>query len=239
MRALHRTARDVIWEWDVASNRMTRGTTETQRPETPAATMSFSSWLQEIHPEDRPAVTASISSALNQGCEEWQCQYRRLRPGGKTAFVADHAYIIRDAEGHPVRLVGRSADVSESKHATRRAKPPQQFRAAFEQSPFAIVLTDNALHIVSGNRAASDLFGYSSEQFTGMHIEKLFPETRHDSLLETLLTLSWTERPSIVLDEECVRANGELFRAKINASVVSEVTDGSGGWLVTIEETAD
>jgi PAS domain S-box-containing protein len=238
IRALRLTTSDVIWEWDPVSNRMIRGTTEMERPDTSAATMTLGSWLQQIHPDDRPAVAASLNSALREGREEWLCEYRRLRPDGASANISDRAYIIRDAAGNPVRLVGRSADVTEAKRAARIYGAERQYRAVFEQSPLAILLTDNALHVISANRAAADVLGYSSAQLLGMHVEKVVQEKSREAIMETLLGLTRASRPAITLEEECIRADGELFRAKINAAVIFNVEERSIGWVIMIEEIA-
>ncbi len=238
IRALRLTTRDVIWEWDTAANRMVRGTTALERSETPTSTMTLGGWLQQIHPEDRTAVAASLNSALREGREEWLCEYRRLRPGGVSAKISDRAYIIRDAGGNPVRLVGRSSDITASKRETPAFNVERGYRAVFEQSPLAILLTDNALHVTSANRAAAEVLGYSGAQLLDMHVEKVVQEGRRDKIMETLLELARAGPSTITLEEECVRADGEHFRAKINAAVISEMEDGPAGWVIMIEEIA-
>ena len=239
IRALRLTTGDVIWEWDTAGNRMVRGATEMERPETSTATMTLGAWLQQIHPEDRSAVAASLTDALRHGRDEWLCEYRRLRPGGALANIAEHAYIIRDAHGNPVRLVGRSADITESKRTEHIYAAAQRYRAVFDQSPLAIMLTDNALHVTNANRAAADVFGYSSSQLVDMHVEKLVEERRRSAVMEALLGQTRTGRSTITMEENCVRADGELFRAKVNASVISDTGDWSPGWVIMIERAGD
>jgi PAS domain S-box-containing protein len=96
-------------------------------------------------------------------------------------------------------------------------------------------LSDNALHVIDANPAASDVLGYSHGQLIGMHVEKVVKDSRRDAIMETLLGLTRAGRSAITLEEECVRANGMPFRAKINAAAISEVEKGSGGWVIMIE----
>ena len=236
VRALRIATRDVVWEWDLASNRMIRGTTDAERPETSSAIMTLGAWLRNVHPEDRSTVTGSLNSALEGPGEEWLCEYRRLRPGGDPAYISDHAYIFRDKAGHAVRLVGRSVDLTESKRPARMGVAKPKYRAVFEQNPLAILLTDNGLHVVSANRAASDVLGYSRAQLIGMHVEKVVEERKRHAIMETLLVLTQKSGSSITFEEECVRASGEPFRAKVNAAAISEVDDGPTGWVIMIEE---
>jgi PAS domain S-box-containing protein len=99
-------------------------------------------------------------------------------------------------------------------------------------------VTDYALHVASANRAAADMFGLSSAQLLDMHVEKLVEERRRNSLMETLLGLTRIGHSTITLEEECVRMDGEVFRAKVNASVIADAGDGSPGWVIMIEKIA-
>ena len=238
IRALRLATPDVIWEWDVASNRMIRGTTEVERPEAPAARMNLTTWLKQIHPEDRRSVAESLDSALRQGREEWLYEYRKLRSDGTLARILDRAYIVRNKAGTAVRVVGRSVDVSKDKHVSRIPDTKHRNRVAFEQNPLAILLLDSGLHVVSSNHAASDVLGYRSDDLLGMHVEKLFQEERRRALMETLLNLTRKDRYSMALEEGCVRQDGEIFQAILNAAVVSELEYGMAGWVIMIQEIA-
>jgi len=236
VRALRLTSKDLIWEWDPVSNRVTFGATEAERRETPIASMGLSSWLQRIHPEDRSEVAKSLNSALQAQRDEWMCEYRKLQPDGTSTYISDHAYIIRNAAGSPVRVVGRSADITEAKRLAHASGTERRYRSFFEQSPLAILVTDEGLHVTNANRAASDVLGYSGGQLKEMHVEKLFQPGRRDAVLEALLGMPAKRRSSIAFQEQCVRASGRPFEAKINASVISQLEDGLAGWVIMIEE---
>jgi PAS domain S-box-containing protein len=238
VRALRRISKDVIWELDLATNRMMRGVTETERPEIPAATMSFSSWLLQIHPEDRPVVNASLKSALQDGSEEWLCEYRRLRLGGTFTHVSDHAYIIKDDARNPVRVVGRTADMSESSRADGVFTKEREYRASFDQNPLAILLTDNDLRIMTANHAAREVLGYSLSELAMMNAETLFVPGRRETVVSMLVSLDPQDHSSITIEEECVRADGEIFRGKIAAAVVSGAEGRSSGRVIMIEDVS-
>jgi PAS domain S-box-containing protein len=236
IRALRLTSKDLIWEWDPASNRVTFGATEAERTETSIASMSLSSWLQRIHPEDRSAVANSLNSALREHRDDWVFEYRKLQPNGKSTYNSDHAYIIRNVGGDPIRVVGRSADVTEAKRVAHASGMERRYRALFEQSPLAILVTDEGLHVTSANRAASDVLGYGGSELKEMRVETLFQPRRRDALMEALLGMPSSNRSSIAFQEQCVHASGKPFEAKINAGVISHAEDGSTGWVIMIEE---
>jgi PAS domain S-box-containing protein len=238
LRALRLISKDVIWELDLATNRMMRGATETESPQTPAATMTFSSWLLQVHPEDRSAVNASLNSALQDGSEEWLCEYRRLRIGGTFAYVSDHAYIIKDDARNPVRVVGRTADVSESSRAASLFTKERECRASFGTNPLAILLTDNDLRIVTANHAAREVLGYSLTELARMNAESLFAPQRREAVMSLLISLDPQDHSSITIEEECVRADGEIFRGKIAAAVISGAEGRSNGRVIMLEEVS-
>jgi PAS domain S-box-containing protein len=238
LRALRLISKDVIWELDLATNRMMRGATETESPQTPAATMTFSSWLLQVHPEDRSAVNASLNSALQDGSEEWLCEYRRLRIGGTFAYVSDHAYIIKDDARNPVRVVGRTADVSESSRAASLFTKERECRASFGKNPLAILLTDNDLRIVTANHAAREVLGYSLTELARMNAESLFAPQRREAVMSLLISLDPQDHSSITIEEECVRADGEIFRGKIAAAVISGAEGRSNGRVIMLEEVS-
>jgi len=78
-------------------------------------------WLQRVHPEDRERVTNLIQRAVEGGGQHWTGEYRFRRQNDSYAHVLDRGYIIRDAAGKPVRLVGGISDVSERRLARNPA----------------------------------------------------------------------------------------------------------------------
>jgi len=236
VRALRMTSRDLVWEWKPAANQFILGATEIERPEASVVSMTFSLWLHRIHPEDRPAVLASLKSALHGNSDEWVCEYRKRRPGGMLRNICDHAYIIRDAGGHPVRVIGRSVDVTETRDLVRAAAMNRQYHAVFEQSPVAILLVDKLFHIIHANRAASAVLGYSADALISMPAENLFAVDRRPKIIEALVNLPVSGHSSVALNAHCVRANEEVFEAEINAAAISPLEDGSAALVIVIEE---
>jgi PAS domain S-box-containing protein len=227
-------SRDIVWEWDFPSTPIELGI-QSIDPGTRAAGNSFNQWLQQVHPKDRLKVLASLKSALEQGRPEWAHEYRKLVPGKGFTHVSDHAFIIRDNAWNPVRVVGRSADVSQANWASQGLHGEWPYRTLFESNPHATLLADNGFRIVAANEAACDVLGYSRDKLTKLALEDILRGSTRKMLLE----LTPEEPSPITFEEDCVRASGEVFRAKINASVVSGMEEQSVDRIITIEEMAD
>jgi PAS domain S-box-containing protein len=96
-RLVTQATTDLIWDWDLRSDVVTRNDALQSRfghaPETIAANATWS--LDQIHEQDRARVQASIRAVLDgEGCD-WRAEYRFRRGNGEYAFVADRGYVGR------------------------------------------------------------------------------------------------------------------------------------------------
>jgi two-component system sensor histidine kinase UhpB len=87
-------------------------------------------WVERVHPEDRGRVLEAMQTALEGGGRMYANEYRFRRQDGSYAVVLDRGFIIQDAAGKPVRIVGGMSDVSERRMAERALENSrQQLRA--------------------------------------------------------------------------------------------------------------
>lgn len=90
----------------------------------------FDWWLQRVHPDDRDRVTASIHRVVESGAKSWTGEYRFRKQDNNYATVLDRGFIVRDAAGKPLRLVGGITDISERRLAEKALEGSrQQLRA--------------------------------------------------------------------------------------------------------------
>ncbi len=108
--------RDVIWEWDVKHNTIRRtGGYETlfgHKMKDVYETQSF----ERIYEDDLPQIQQNIEDAFRNKSSRWQMEYRYQCADGSYKIVIDQAYIIRGADGKPVRVIGSMQDVTEERN---------------------------------------------------------------------------------------------------------------------------
>jgi diguanylate cyclase (GGDEF)-like protein/PAS domain S-box-containing protein len=114
-----RATNDAVWDWDIASDNFWWGEGFERlflyrRDEVEPG---LASWTLRVHPDEREAVTAGMYRAIEQGETFWSAEYRFRRADGRYALVYDRGYILRDEQGHAVRMVGAMADVTEPRSA--------------------------------------------------------------------------------------------------------------------------
>jgi PAS domain S-box-containing protein len=114
-----RATDDAIWDWDMVGNKISFsesfGKLFGHRAGEFDSTMEF--WASAIHPDDHDELMAGLNAFVASREEAWSAEYRFRCADGSYAFVFDRAYVVRDVEGKPLRMVGAMQDITESKRA--------------------------------------------------------------------------------------------------------------------------
>lgn len=79
------------------------------------------SWLQTIHPDDRPIVEERLAHAL-AGLGPYDIEYRAVWPDGQVRWLAARGEVCFDADGTPLRVAGVVQDISAQKQTEDRLK---------------------------------------------------------------------------------------------------------------------
>ncbi len=126
-------------------------------------------WLQFVHPEDVPQV----QRACGKDNEHFNVlAYRVRRSDGQYISVQDQAGMVT-ASSEPYWLGCISSPPIEV------ASNP--FQQIVETAPLGILVADPSGNIVFANPRARDIFGYSLEEFLGLSVESLVPESLREA----------------------------------------------------------
>jgi len=114
-----RAVSDVVWDWNLPANTLwwNDGFLTTFGFAPGEIEASVETRYSRIHPEDRSRVVDSLQRAVSNCTESWSAEYRFRRQDGTHAFVQDRGYILHDAAGRAVRMVGGMRDLTEQKNA--------------------------------------------------------------------------------------------------------------------------
>ncbi|MGH9761514.1 MAG: ATP-binding protein, partial [Blastocatellia bacterium] len=69
-------------------------------------------WADRVHPGDRERVISGVEAALDRGDQSWRDEYQFEKADGSYVYVMDRGYVIRDAWGKPLRMVGTMVDLT-------------------------------------------------------------------------------------------------------------------------------
>ncbi len=104
---------ETIWDSDIlADEQIWNGAVETMFGYPQEQRTDTTWWEEHMHPEDREGIMASVDAVFESGGEMWSGEYRFRRADGSYSTVEDRAYIVRDAEGRAVRMIGSMSDIT-------------------------------------------------------------------------------------------------------------------------------
>ena len=114
-----RATHDGLWDWDVVTNRIWFSDSFNLLFGYKAGEFepSVEFWIKNIHPDDYDPVTSSLKAFLIGRDEVWSGEYRLRCADGSYAFVFDRGYVIREADGKPMRMVGSVMNINRLKQA--------------------------------------------------------------------------------------------------------------------------
>ncbi len=73
-------------------------------------------WKNLVHPEDIPEVMEKLNAHLEGKTEVYECENRLKTKSGSWRWNLDRGKVVaRDADGHPIRMVGTDADITQRK----------------------------------------------------------------------------------------------------------------------------
>lgn len=157
-----RATTDVIWDWNIESNAIWwNGHFETVFGY-PAAEIGgqINSWTDRLHPEDAARVSQGIHDLIDSGDRLWSDEYRFRRHDGTYADIFDRGYVLRDATGKPIRMIGAMQDISERKRADAALRESEhRYRQLVNSLPGALYTCDAEGRITLFNQAAVALWG--------------------------------------------------------------------------------
>jgi PAS domain S-box-containing protein len=107
-----------IWDWNTQTNE----THWSERQKEiwglePDAPVTYETWRDSIHPDDRDYVLASVARTLDRASGgEQRLEHRIVRPGGGVRWVSSRGRMIYEpGTGRPLRLIGTVLDITNRK----------------------------------------------------------------------------------------------------------------------------
>lgn len=219
---------DAIWDYDVPTARIwwSEGYSKLFGHARTSDGMPLASWTDHVHPQDSSIMQAFLRATVEGKEQFWSSHYRFRRSDGSYAEIYDRGYLVLNAEGKPVRMVGAMQDVTRSVHAEAR------YRELFEQAPDGIAVLNQDSIYVDANQRLCELLGFTREQFLGLQPRDIVRPDLGPKIEPVLSDI----RSGGVHSQEwaLVRADGTTFPADINAKMLVD-----GTMLTTIRDVSE
>jgi PAS domain S-box-containing protein len=159
-----------------------------------------------------------LNSVINEVGKNnfWSGEVKRKTKNGQSIYVRSSLYSIKDDKGKIINYFAVSFDVTEGKKLREQVA---YLASLVEQSSEAIISRDLDKRIISWNKGAKDLFGFTKEEAIGKTPQELGFIRFSD---EEILTIETEVKNNNNFNTERLlhRKSGEQFWAAITASVV-------------------
>jgi PAS domain S-box-containing protein len=166
---------DAIWDWDLVANHVLWNeslyTGYGYRLVDVQPTSEW--WLDKIHPADRSRVEQDIRSVIASAANEWSHEYRFRRGDGQYSEVLDRGYMVRDASGAPLRMIGAMLDITDRKAAEQQLRESEARFRFLDALASEIATSRNASEILSTTtRMLGEHLGVSICAYADMDVDE-------------------------------------------------------------------
>jgi PAS domain S-box-containing protein len=136
--------------------------------------------FEEIMKVVYPADLVNVRRALNESLKTFKpydLEHRINRPDGEIRYIHTRSSVLLDDEGKPDKMYGVTEDITERKHAEEQIK---RLADIVDSSDDAIIGEDLNGIILSWNKGAEKIYGYSAQEMVGKPIFTLAPDSERE-----------------------------------------------------------
>lgn len=136
----------------------------------------YKAWRFRLHPNDSKYLDKSIANSLSgEGLSE--STFRIVKPNGEVRHLKGIGFVVRDADGNPLKMVGTNQDITDSTLAKLALEESEaMLKAIIETVPDGLITTDAKGVVILINRAAKAMFQITEAEIVGTHMAKIVPE---------------------------------------------------------------
>ena len=122
---------------------------------------TFEGLLARIHPDDRDLTRHVLFEAF-RAQSAFDYDHRVVRPDGSVRTLHTHGEMVKDPQGHPIRVIGSSWDVTDrAEAAAARERSLSLLKATLEATADGILVVDRKGNVVLANERLLSLWGLS------------------------------------------------------------------------------
>ena len=134
-------------------------------------------WVSRLHPHDHEKTLKGFEILPHDGT--LAVEYRWQTRSGEYRWFRDEAVLIRRSDGTPQEIVGLWTDITARKQASEVIRRQTDIINQIQETVISI---DMDGHVMSWNRGAETMLGYSVEEALGKHISLIYPEEDREFL---------------------------------------------------------
>jgi PAS domain S-box-containing protein len=169
-------------------------------------------WLTLVHPEDRERVAAEQNRSQSTQTP-FTADYRYIRKDGEILWVRDYCDAIRDPSGTAIAWLGTLFDITDRIEAEAMQA---RLAAIVEAAADGILSVSRDGTILSWNRGAELLYGYTAAEAIGQDVGMLRPPEAEDDISENVKRV-WQGED--VAEQEAIRLTKDGRRIPVSITL--------------------
>ncbi|HEX3014725.1 MAG TPA: PAS domain S-box protein, partial [Methanobacterium sp.] len=182
---------------------------------------TYESFLEIVHPDDRKAVDDAYSGSIREGKDTYEIEHKIVKKStGEVRVVHEKGQHFKDKAGRIIRSTGMVHDITERKKTEEKI---QMLANIVESSDDAIISKSLKGRILSWNKGAEFIYGYSAEEVMGKDISILAPPQLND---EVKLLIEKIKNGEHVLHYETIRIRKDNEKIYVSLTL-SPIFDAS------------
>jgi two-component system, NtrC family, sensor kinase len=151
-----------------------------------AEELQAGAWQEITHPDDLERSRQLVAQFAKGVDTTLALEKRYIQKRGKVVWAHLKISVVKDSQGKASHYIAQIEDIT----LRRQADEAQAFLASLvESSQDGIVGTTPQGVVMSWNRGAEALYGYSAEEMIGQPISVLIPQERQEQLSQVLETI--------------------------------------------------
>ncbi|MDP2653005.1 MAG: PAS domain S-box protein [Candidatus Omnitrophota bacterium] len=195
----------------------------------------FNTFVKELYPSAEWQRLQTLGIRQRGMLSDIETQVRRK--DGSVLDVNLSVSVIKDSGGVVIGTIGIMNDITRQKTAERRIKESEnKIRIILDNSAVAITLTDEQDRLVSWNRYAEQLLGFSREELYLKPVKSLYPAEEHDKIRSAEIRKYGSRHH---LETRVLKKDGTLIDVDLSVNVLKGSNDqviGSVGIMQDITE---
>lgn len=232
-----RGSSDGIWDWDLVRGDYYLSPRWKEMlgydpDELPSDRQSF---LDHLHPEDRPQVEAQIERHFRQR-GPYDVEYRLRRRSGKYFWCRARGQAVWNDQGQVVRFSGATSDISDQKAAAADIQRLLAEKQALLDNVMVGIAHIRQDLVVSCNRRFESMFGCAPGEMISRTIESIYlsPTVYQEIGRAAYATLARGDTYSFELNLR--RRDGDTFWGRLSARALDPTAPHEGSiWIFTDE----
>ena len=138
--------------------------------------LPFEEIMKVVYPTDVVNVRRALNKSLKT-FKPYDLEHRINRPDGEIRYIHTRSSVLLDDKGKPDKMYGVTEDITERKHAEEQIK---RLADIVDSSDDAIIGEDLNGIILSWNRGAEKIYGYSAREMVGKPIFSLASDSERE-----------------------------------------------------------